>query len=102
MKHSKLFVAGAAALALSGCYSMPSSSEGSAGPVGYNGASTTGGMTVDTGATGYTGPTGSAEIKGEAGTGGDTGTAGRMKGSADSTPGKTRPEYLDIIYSPLG
>jgi len=88
LKYLKLFVAGVAALALSGCYSVPSSSEGPQGadPVGYNDTTRyTGGMTVDPGPTGYTGPTGSAEITGETGTAGDTGTTGSTRGNAEST-----------------
>ena len=46
MKYSKLLVAGVAALALAGCFTLP------AGPAGPQGA------TGNTGATGYTGATG--------------------------------------------
>ena len=52
MKYSKLLVAGVAALALGGCFSLP------AGPAGPQGA------TGDTGATGRTGAKGNTGAKG--------------------------------------
>jgi hypothetical protein len=45
MKHSKLFVAGVAVLALGGCYTMPADSDGQQGTREYTGSSAEPGAT---------------------------------------------------------
>jgi len=85
MKYSKLFVAGAAALALGGCLTLPA---GPAGPQGETGSTGATGRTGSTGYTGATGNTGATGSTGYTGATGETGATGDTGGTVVIVPAR--------------